>query len=87
MNEAAEIKKLLSNDKLVLGTNHVLKGLRQKNLSKVFVSNNCPQNVLDDVQGYAKLTNTEVVHLSIPNEELGTLCKKPFFVSLLGVKK
>jgi len=86
MENTTEIKKLLTTDKLVIGTNNVLKGLRQKLLKKIFISKNCPADVLEDIEKYAKMTNTELVRLDIPNEELGTICKKPFFVSLVGVK-
>lgn len=86
MDTIAEIKKLMSQKKLVIGTNNVLKGLRSKSLQRVFVSSNCPEDVFQDVQKYAKITNTPVIQLDIPNEEFGTVCKKPFFVSLAGVK-
>lgn len=86
MEGIAEIKKLLTNEKFVIGTNQVLKGLRSKSLKKVFVSNNCPTEVMADVKKYAEMTKTELVQLDIPNEEFGAICKKPFFVSLAGVK-
>jgi len=85
MDYSNEIKKLLTQKKLVIGTNQVMKGIRQKSLKKVFVSSNCPKTVLDDLEKFSSLSKTEIVKLEIPNEELGTICKKPFLVSIVGV--
>lgn len=84
MDALADIKKLMAKNKVVIGTNKVLKGLRSKSLKRVFLSSNCPQRVKDDVLKYAGLSGVEVVSLALPNEDLGTVCKKPFFVSMVG---
>ncbi len=86
MDYSSEIKKLLTQGKIVIGTNQVIKGLREKTLKKIFVSANCPKQVLEDVEKFSKLTSIEFVMLDIPNDELGTICKKPFLVSMAGVK-
>jgi len=80
-----ELKKLAETKKLVIGTDRVLKLVRQGKLSRVFVSSNCPQKTRDDIAYYAKLAGAAVVELAYRNSELGTLCKKPFAISVLGV--
>jgi large subunit ribosomal protein L30e len=87
MEYVAEIKKLLPTKKLVIGTNTVMKQLRSNGLIKIMVSSNCPEPIYKDLEHYTKLNKTELIRLDIPNEELGTICKKPFFVSMIGVKK
>ena len=82
-----EIKKLLGSDKLLIGTERVLKALRAKNLEKVFVAKNCEESVLADLEKYVALGETKLERLKLTNEEFGTFCKKPFSVSVLGILK
>ncbi|MFH1590015.1 MAG: ribosomal L7Ae/L30e/S12e/Gadd45 family protein [archaeon] len=81
----AEIKKLLGNQKLIIGNERVLKNLRNDKIEKIFVSSNCSSEKLDDLKHYASLNNVKVDALDIPNDELGVVCKKPFFVSVIGI--
>ena len=74
------------NKRLVLGTHRTLKKLKMKSLKKVYVSSNIPEEILEDIEHYSKLYNIPLVKLKETNEELGTLCKKPFSVSVLGLE-
>jgi len=80
-----EIRALLKEDKLVMGTDQTIKMLKQNQLAKVILSANCRDE--EEILKYSKLNGTEVVQLKYPNTELGTICKKPFSVSVLGVKR
>jgi large subunit ribosomal protein L30e len=82
-----EIKSLIKEGKCVIGTEQTIKNLKLGKTSKVFVTSNCPDQVKDDVKYYSELSATEVVELDIPNDELGVICRKPFAISLLSVKK
>ncbi len=82
-----EIRKLLKENKLIIGTKRTLNGLKLGKVSKVFVSSNCPADVLAKIKHYSKLSKTEVIRLSYPNEEVGTLCKKSFSISVFSVIK
>jgi len=82
-----DIKQYLKTDKLILGTQGVLKNLRNAKLEKVFVSSNCPQDVLSDIEKYSGFSKTEIVQLEVPNNELGVICRKPFAVSVIGLLK
>ncbi|MEE9525600.1 MAG: ribosomal L7Ae/L30e/S12e/Gadd45 family protein [Candidatus Woesearchaeota archaeon] len=81
-----DVKKVIKEGKAVIGTKEVLKKLKLGKISKVFVTINCPADVKKSVKYYAELAKAEVVQLKQPNDELGTVCKKPFSISLLGVK-
>jgi len=81
----AEIKKLLKDKKLIIGTERTIKNLKLGRISKVYVSSNCPENVNDDISYYSKLANAAVLKLSYPNDELGVICKKPFSISVLSI--
>ena len=87
MTNRDDIKKALKDKKAVIGTNSVIKNLRLGKLVRVYVTLNCPNTVKEDIERYSDLAKTEIVKLKISNDSLGTLCKKPFSVSLLGIMK
>jgi large subunit ribosomal protein L30e len=85
--EAAIIKKTLEEGKAILGTDETMKLLRQGKLSQVFVTANCPEEVIMQVDHDAPLAGTQIVKVKFTNEQMGDVCKKPFFISLMGVLK
>lgn len=87
MDPIAEIKKLVGTDKLVIGTDLTLKGLKKGTIQKVFLTSNTDAMTKEDVNHYAGMGKVEVVELEMTNEELGDVCKKSFFISVLGVLK
>lgn len=81
-----ELKKLLKENTAIIGTNQVMKNLKIGRLKEIYLSSNCPKNTTDDIKHYAKLYDVKVNELKENNEELGTICKKPFSISVLGFK-
>lgn len=86
-NEVKDLKDLLKKKKLVIGTEKTLKMIREMGITKVYISSNCPEKVKQDFEYYSKLNKFEIVYLKQNNEELGTVCKKPFNISVIGLKK
>jgi large subunit ribosomal protein L30e len=84
---AAEIRKLMADKRLVLGTAQAMKLVRLGKLAKVYLSSNCPPDVKSDLQKYCGLAGIECQDLLVSNEELGVWCKKPFAISVVGVLK
>ena len=85
-----EIKLLKLNvesGNAIIGKNRVVKELKKSNLQKVFLANNCPQNTKETINNLSELSGIEVVELKVNNEELGIICKKNFFVSIVGISK
>jgi len=82
-----EIKKSLKSDNMIFGADKVLKALRKKELEKIFLASNTPAALMSDVKRYTELTGTQLEVLPIPNDELGVVCKKPFSISTIGLKK
>jgi len=82
-----DLKEAVKEGKgLVIGTQRTLKKLKMGELKKVYASSNCPKDVLDDLEHYSKLHNIPLVVLKENNEELGVICKKPFFISVLSLE-
>jgi large subunit ribosomal protein L30e len=82
-----EIKKMLKSTNLIIGAGKTLKALRNNELTKIFLASNSPETLVKDIEHYASLANVEVEKLEIPNDELGVVCKKPFLITCIGMKK
>lgn len=82
-----DLKKGLAEGKAVIGTKIVLKDLKDAKLSKIYLASNCPEKVKEDIEYYGSLVKVPIIVLSVDNEEIGVLCKKHFFISVLGIKK
>jgi large subunit ribosomal protein L30e len=82
-----DIRKLLTTKKLVIGEDEVLKHARNGKLDKVYHASNMNSLVLADLQRYGKISHFEVLDTKVPNDDLGTVCKKPFSISTIGVLK
>ncbi len=80
-----ELRSKLLDNKVILGTDKTLKGLQAKSVEKVYLSKNCPEATVKDVQHYANLAGIPIVSLEMNNEELGVFCKKNFFISVLAI--
>lgn len=78
------LKKLIKENKIIIGTNKVMKNLKLGRLKEIYLASNCPKYVLEDIKHYSKLNNVKVNELKEDNEQLGTICKKPFSISVLG---
>jgi len=82
-----EIRKLLGSEKLILGKERTLKELRKGNLQKVFIASNLDDQTKKDLEYYQEINNFELINSNMTNEELGTLCRKPFSVAVIGLLK
>jgi len=81
-----DIKKDVQEKEIVIGTERTIRGMKNGNISKVYVALNCPNEIKEDVMHYGKIGKIEVINLKENNEELGIICKKPFPISVLGVR-
>lgn len=86
-DETKEIEKLLKTKQLVIGTDRTIKSIKTGKLEKVFVAKNCRNDTKEDLRYYCELSGAKLVELEQNNEELGAICKKPFFISVLSVLK
>ncbi|MBI4441031.1 ribosomal L7Ae/L30e/S12e/Gadd45 family protein [Candidatus Woesearchaeota archaeon] len=82
----ADIKKALEDKKIIIGTERTIKALKEGHVRTVYVTKNCPNQVKNDIAYYGKLAAADIIQLEQPNDELGALCRKPFSVSVVGIK-
>lgn len=85
--DITEIKKLLNNPEMIVGTDETIKHLKKGNISRIFLCSNCSKQARADIEHYSRLSNTEIINLKQANDELGVVCKKPFSISVISIKK
>jgi len=81
--DAEEIRKLLKEEKLVIGTEKTIKSLKEDKVLRVFISKNCPSYVKQEI--VSNLSKAELVELEQNNQQLGTICKKPYSISVMSL--
>ena len=84
---STDIKKLLKEKNVVIGTERTIKNLKLGKVEKLIISSNCSEKTVEDITYYAGLSNAETIKVDYSNEELGVICKKPFSISVLAVLK
>lgn len=80
----SKLTDALKSEKIIFGEERILKLLKTGKIKTVFVSSNVKKDVEDEIDNLAKLSKVEIVKLTIPNNEVGVICKKPFSISVLG---
>ncbi len=82
------IKVAYKTGKIMYGKNQVLKGLRRDNYYKMLiVSNNCPTELLNQLNYYNSLLKDKVFLYRYRGSswDLGLACAKPYMISVIGV--
>lgn len=84
MTSLQELKKALEEKKLIFGLDRTMKGLKSSRIKNIVVCSNCPADIKEDLVYNAKIANAKIHDLKKTNEEIGTICKKPFSILVLG---
>lgn len=84
MTSLQEFKKALEENKVIFGLDRTMKGLKANKIKNIVISTNCPKDVKEDLEYNAKIANAKVHDIEKTNEEIGTICKKPFSILVLG---
>ena len=84
--EKKEIQKLLEEGKLIIGLRETEKAIRKGEIKKVLLASNAREDVKKRYSVYEKRGLIEIEQLGFDNEELGIICKKPFNISVIGIK-
>ena len=82
-----EIRTNLKNNRVILGSERVLKSLKQGKVSKVLLSINCREDIKKDLEHFKSISDFKIVNLKYESEELGIVCKKPYMISMIGFLK
>ena len=79
-----ELKKAVTENKVIIGTDRMIKLMKQGKIKEVYLSSDCKEETKKRIKDYGKLSNTKITELSEPSNELGLICKKPFHISVAG---
>ena len=80
-----EITKVMKTGKIIIGTNSVSGALLNSNPQLILISSNCPNHIREEITYYSRLSNIPYRMLRNDGLELGSMCGKPFPVSVLGI--
>lgn len=80
---SAELRKVIKDKKIYYGADITVKMLKIGKVNEVFVASNCPERIKKDLRHCCGIANVKLNELGETNEELGSMCKKPFSVSVL----
>lgn len=81
----SEFKKLLADDRLVLGGERTLKLLRDKKVERVFFASDVSDIFKERIVHQCDVLGVPFESLSKSAEEVGVICRKPFRIAVVGV--
>ena len=84
MNE--DIQKAIESGNIVIGYRESIKSLKSGEIKSVIISNNIPDNMKKDIEHNAKISGAEIKVFEGSSKDLGTVCGKPFSVTILAIK-
>jgi len=77
----------LKQGQILCGAKTTIKALKLGEVEEVFLANNCPTELQQQIKNLAKISDTTVTQMKEKNDELGMLLKKPFSVSVVSIQK
>jgi large subunit ribosomal protein L30e len=81
------IKVAYKTGKIIYGKNSVLKELRKSAFKMIILANNCPKELVSQLNYYNKLMDNKLFFHKYKgsSHELGLACAKPYWISVIGV--
>jgi large subunit ribosomal protein L30e len=81
------IKVAYKTGKIIYGKNQVLKNLRENPFKMLIVSNNCPAELIKQLNYYNSLLKDKLFIYNYKGSswDLGLACAKPYMISVMGV--
>ncbi len=86
MTVERDIRNAVKENRIVIGSNKVIRGVKNSAFSQVVFASNCPEDTKKDMDRYSQLSGLEVRPFDGNSSQLGQLCGKPFSVLLIGIK-
>ena len=81
------IRVAVDTGKVILGSNKSIQAIKLGNGELVVMAANAPKNLKEDIEVYSKLSEIPVYVFDGSSVELGSICGKPFTVSVLVVQE
>ena len=81
------IRVAVDTGKVILGSNKSIQAIKLGNGELVVMAANAPKNLKEDVEVYSKLSDMPVHIFDGSSVDLGSICGKPFTVSVLVIQE
>ncbi len=87
MKVEKQINEAMEKGAIVIGTDRTLKELKNGKISTVILASNTPEDIKAELIHTASIANARVIEFEGDSKELGALCRKPFFIAVVGIKR
>ncbi len=81
------IRVAVDTGKVILGSNKSIQAIKLGNGELVVMAANAPKNLKEDIEVYSKLSDIPVHIFDGSSVDLGSICGKPFTVSVLVIQE
>merc|ERR1712072_276969 len=81
----SSLQLVIKSGRYALGTKQTFKSLRTGKAKLVLIASNCPALKRSELEYYAMLAKTSVIHFNGNNTALGTACGKFFKVAMMSI--
>ncbi len=85
MNIERAIRKVVDTGEVILGAKESIASVMDKKAKLVLVAENCPKDLKDKLDQYAKPSNIYIYNFPGSSMELGAICGKPYVISMLSI--
>lgn len=75
----------INTGRVHLGSKVAMREVRRGRAKMAILSSNCPEAIVERVEGYVMLAGTPILRHSKDSLDLGVLCGKPFPVSTIVI--
>ena len=80
-----ELRDALKQNKVVFGSKSAIKYLKLGNAKLIVVASNCPEDIKNNLEKYAKLSGLKIKNFDGTAKQLGVFCGKPFSIASLAI--
>ncbi len=87
MSVEKNIKEAFDEGKTVIGRGRVMKLLKAGGLESVVYASNCTPTTVKDLEYYARISKIQTEKFNGDASKLSQVCRKPFNITILGIKK
>jgi len=78
---AKSLRAVVREGSVSIGARNALKSVQREEAQLILLASNCPEKFRDEI----KLRRVPAVDLGVNSVELGSMCGKPFIISMLAV--
>lgn len=87
MSIEKEILQAVKKGNICIGSKIVFKMAKRGKIEEIFYAKNCPEDVVKNLNYYAKISKIKIVAFDGDSKRLGQICGKPFSTLMVGICK